>query len=309
MPINIPSGLPAASVLADENVFIMTEERAISQDIRPMRIAIVNLMPTKIITETQLLRMLSNSPLQVNPVFIKTETHQPSHVSLEHLERFYVNFSQVKNQKFDGMIITGAPVENIAFEDVNYWDELKEIIEFSHRNVFSSLYICWGAQAALYHRYQVPKHSLPEKMFGVFEHRINTKADQIFRGFDDVFFAPHSRHTEIRKEDIIKVPDLKIVAESPQSGIFVVSSKDGRQIYATGHLEYDADTLHREYVRDKERGLAIKLPANYYPDDDPAQAPVVNWRAHGHLFFANWLNYYVYQEAPYELNGFNGTKK
>jgi homoserine O-succinyltransferase len=302
VPINIPEGLPAKSVLDQENVFVMTLDRAVSQDIRPLSIVIVNLMPTKIVTETQMLRLLGNSPIQVNPVFVTTETHQPTHVSLEHLERFYVNFSQIKNQKFDGMIITGAPVENIPFEEVAYWEELQEIIDFSHNNVFAAMYICWGAQAALYHRYRVPKHALPAKMFGVFEHRIADRTDKIFRGFDDVFFAPHSRHTEIRREDIIKVPDLKIVAESPQSGIFVVTSQDGRQMYATGHLEYDADTLHQEYMRDIGRGLPIQVPHNYYPNDDPTQPPLVKWRAHGHLFFSNWLNYYVYQEAPFEIN-------
>jgi homoserine O-succinyltransferase len=302
LPINIPKDLPAKSVLDQENVFVMTMDRAVSQDIRPLSIAIVNLMPTKIVTETQLLRMLSNSPLQVNPVFVTTESYQPSHVPLEHLERFYVNFSQIKDQKFDGMIITGAPVENIAFEDVNYWDELKEIIDFSHRNVFASMYICWGAQAALYHRYGVPKHALPKKMFGVFEHQITNRTDKIFRGFDDVFFAPHSRHTEIKEEDILQVKDLKIVAESPQSGIFVVASQDGRQIYVTGHLEYDANTLHLEYMRDISRGLPITVPRNYYPHNDPEQKPLVTWRAHGHLFFSNWLNYCVYQETPFEID-------
>ncbi|MDR1396308.1 MAG: homoserine O-succinyltransferase [Desulfarculales bacterium] len=308
MPINIPKDMPAKSVLDQENVFVMTMDKAVSQDIRPLSIAIVNLMPTKIVTETQLLRMLSNSPLQVNPVFVTTESYQPSHVPMEHLERFYVNFSQIKDRKFDGMIITGAPVENIAFEDVDYWDELKEIIDFSHRNVFASMYICWGAQAALYHRYGVPKHALPRKMFGIFEHRINNRNDKIFRGFDDVFFAPHSRHTEIKKEDILRTDDLKIVAESPQSGIFVVASQDGRQIYVTGHLEYDADTLHLEYMRDMSRGLPITVPRNYYPHNNPKIKPLVTWRAHGHLFFSNWLNYCVYQETPFEISQISDKK-
>lgn len=301
MPINIPKDLPAQSILSKENIFVMTEDRAVSQDIRPLRIAIVNLMPTKITTETQLLRLLGNSPLQVDIVFIKTASHQPSNVSPEHLERFYVDFDQVRDEKFDGMIITGAPVENIAFEDVNYWEELKQIIDFSVSNVFASLYICWGAQAALYHRYGLPKHALKQKMFGVFKHSISNKTEKLFRGFDDEFYAPHSRHTEIRHEDVVKIKDLKILSESPQSGIFVVGSSDCRQIYATGHLEYDATTLQDEYLRDVSRGLPITVPSNYYPNDDPGQPPMVKWRAHGHLFFSNWLNYYVYQVAPYEL--------
>ncbi len=302
MPINIPKDLPAQAILAKENIFVMTEDRAMSQDIRPLRIAIVNLMPTKVTTETQLLRLLGNSPLQVNIVFIKTASYQPSHVSQDHLERFYVEFDKIREQKFDGMIITGAPVENIAFEDVTYWDELKEIIDFSVNNVFSSLYICWGAQAALYHRYGLPKYALPQKMFGVFKHSISNKTEKLFRGFDDEFYVPHSRHTEIRHDDVLKVKDLEILSESPQSGIFVVGSKDSRQIYATGHLEYDATTLQDEYLRDIGRGLPISPPDNYYPNDDPQKPPLVRWRAHGHLFFSNWLNYYVYQEVPFELS-------
>ena len=302
MPINIPKDLPAQAVLTKENIFVMTEDRALSQDIRPLRIAILNLMPTKITTETQLLRLLGNSPLQVDIVFVTTASHQPSHVPQEHLERFYVEFSKVRHEKFDGMIITGAPVENIAFEAVNYWAELKEILDFSVTNVFSSLYICWGAQAALYHRYGVPKHALPQKMFVVFKHSISNKTEKLFRGFDDEFYVPHSRHTEIRHDDISKVDDLQILSESPQSGIFVVGSRNGRQIYATGHLEYDATTLQDEYLRDRSRGLSINVPIDYYPEDDPQRAPMVRWRAHGHLFFSNWLNYYVYQKTPYVLN-------
>lgn len=302
MPINIPKDLPAQAILTKENIFVMSEDKALSQDIRPLRIAIVNLMPTKITTETQLLRMLGNSPLQVNIVFIKTASYQPSHVSQEHLERFYVDFDSIRDQKFDGMIITGAPVENIEFEEVAYWDELKQIMDFSVNNVFATLYICWGAQAALYHQYGLPKHALKEKMFGVFKHSISNKTEKLFRGFDDEFYAPHSRHTEIRHEDVEKVKELRILSESPQSGIFVVGTKDCRQIYATGHLEYDATTLQDEYLRDISRGLAIDVPQNYYPNDDPSQPPLVKWRAHGHLFFSNWLNYYVYQEVPYELN-------
>jgi homoserine O-succinyltransferase len=302
MPINIPRDLPAQTILSQENIFVMSEDKAVSQDIRPLRIAIVNLMPTKITTETQLLRLLGNSPLQVDITFITTSSYQPSHVPPGHLDRFYVEFSQIRSQKFDGMIITGAPVENIAFEEVEYWRELQEIVDFSVKNVFSTLYICWGAQAALYHRYQVPKHSLPSKMFGIFKHRISNRTEKLFRGFDDEFYAPHSRHTEIRHDDIAAIADLEILSESAQSGLFVLASRDRRQIYSTGHLEYDAGTLGDEYHRDIGRGLDIAVPCNYYPGDDPTQPPLVKWRAHGHLFFSNWLNYYVYQETPYEIS-------
>jgi len=303
MPINIPKDLPAQAVLAKENIFVMTEDRALSQDIRPLRIAIVNLMPTKIATETQLLRLLGNSPLQVDIVFVTTSSYQPRNVPQEHLERFYVAFDKVRHEKFDGMIVTGAPVENLPFEAVDYWEELKEILDFSVSNAFSSLYICWGAQAALFHHYGVPKYPLPQKMFGVFKHSISNKTEKLFRGFDDTFYVPHSRHTEIRHEDVSKVSTLEILSESPQSGIFVVGSKNGRQIYATGHLEYDATTLQDEYLRDLSRGLPVRVPVDYYPEDNPQKAPRVHWRAHAHLFFSNWLNYYVYQETPYVLNG------
>ncbi|MCL2178711.1 MAG: homoserine O-succinyltransferase [Proteobacteria bacterium] len=303
MPINIPKDLPAQATLSEENIFVMTEDRALSQDIRPLRIAIVNLMPTKITTETQLLRLLGNSPLQVNIVFVTTASYQPKHVPQEHLERFYVEFDKVRHEKFDGMIVTGAPVENLPFEAVDYWEELKEILDFSLHNAFSSLYICWGAQAALYRHYGVPKHPLPQKMFGVFQHTTHNKTEKLFRGFDDTFHVPHSRHTETRHEDVSKVAGLSILSESPQSGIFVVSSQNGRQIYATGHLEYDATTLQDEYLRDLSRGMPSQVPLHYYPEDDPQKAPLVKWRAHAHLFFSNWLNYYVYQETPYVLNG------
>jgi homoserine O-succinyltransferase len=239
----------------------------------------------------------------VNIVFVTTASYRPRHVPQEHLERFYVEFDKVRHEKFDGMIVTGAPVENLAFEAVDYWEELKEILDFSVTNAFSSLYICWGAQAALYHRYGVPKHPLTQKMFGVFKHSISNKTEKLFRGFDDEFYVPHSRYTEIRHEDVSKVEDLKILSESPQSGIFVLNSQNGRQIYATGHLEYDATTLQDEYLRDLSRGLDTPLPLHYYPEDNPKKAPLVKWRAHAHLFFSNWLNYYVYQETPFVLNG------
>jgi len=302
MPINIPQDLPARSILEDENIFVMTEERAYHQDIRPLRIAILNIMPTKVATETQLLRLLGNTPLQVDITFIYPESHDSKHTSSEHLERFYRTFNDIKDQRFDGMIITGAPVEQLPFTDVDYWDELTAIMEYTHTHVFSTLYICWGAQAGLYHHYGIPKYPLQGKMFGVFPHRIADRRCKLFRGFDDVFLAPQSRHTEVRHEDILKRPELTLLSESEEAGVFIVMAKGGRQIFVTGHLEYDPLTLKAEYDRDVTKGLRIAVPRYYFPDDDPAKEPVARWRAHAHLFFSNWLNYYVYQETPYVLS-------
>ena len=308
MPIKIPASLPARAALEQENIFVMTEDRALEQDIRPIRIAIVNLMPTKIATETQLLRLLSNTPLQIDITLLKAEHHVSRNTPPEHLERFYTTFSKVKNQKFDGMIITGAPVELLPFEEVDYWNELQEIIDYSATNAFSTLFICWGAQAALYHRYGIPKYTLPEKLFGVFPHRLTANNKKLFRGFDDCFHLPHSRHTEIRVEDINKVNDLEILAYSDEAGTCVVRAKRERAIYVTGHFEYDADTLAKEYYRDVERKLPIQVPRHYFPNNDPALPPVMNWRAHAHLFFSNWLNFHVYQETPFELADITGNR-
>lgn len=302
MPIKIPQDLPARTTLEEENIFVMTEERAYHQDIRPLRIAILNIMPTKIATETQLLRLLGNTPLQVDIVLIHPETHDSKNTASEHLERFYRTFNDIRDQRFDGMIITGAPVEQIPFTAVDYWDELTDIMDYTRTHVFSTLYICWGAQAGLYYHYGIPKYPLQKKMFGVFPHRITDKRCKLFRGFDDVFFAPQSRHTEIRREDILKRPELTLLSESEEAGVFIVMAKEGRQIFVTGHLEYDPNTLKAEYERDVAKGLPIEVPKYYFPDDDPTREPVVRWRAHAHLFFSNWLNYYVYQETPYVLD-------
>ncbi|MDL2306722.1 homoserine O-succinyltransferase [Desulfovibrio sp. OttesenSCG-928-C06] len=309
MPINIPADLPARSALENENIFVMTDARAQLQDIRPLRIAIVNLMPTKIATEIQLLRLLGNSPLQVDITLLRAESHVSKNTSSDHLDRFYTTFSQVKDKKFDGMLVTGAPIEQIPFEEVNYWSELQEIMDYSAENVFSTLYICWGAQAGLYHRYGIPKYQLSEKISGVFRHRIVKPAQKLFRGFDDVFNVPHSRHTEIRKSDIMAVPELEILAESDESGVCVVAAPKTGEIFITGHLEYDPDTLGNEYHRDLGKGLNPRLPANYYPDDDPSQTPVVTWRSHAHLFFSNWLNYHVYQDTPFDMSKIKAAVK
>ena len=302
MPINIPRDLPAKTTLENENIIVMTEDRAYQQDIRPLEIAIVNLMPTKIATESQLLRLLSNSPLQVNITLVRAEEHESKNTSREHLDRFYTTFSRIKNKRYDGMIITGAPVEQLEFEQVDYWSELCAIMDFSLTNVFSTIYICWGAQAGLWHHHGVPKYNLPAKMFGVFPHTSPSPGDTLLRGFDDVVYLPHSRHTEIRREDIDKVSDLQILLESKQAGVCTVVAEDWRQVFVTGHWEYDADTLAKEYFRDVEKGLPIEIPANYFPGNDPKQPPQVRWRAHAHLFFSNWLNHYVYQETVYDLN-------
>jgi homoserine O-succinyltransferase len=299
MPIKIPDNLPAAKVLNNENIFVMFEDRAYHQDIRPLSIAILNLMPTKIVTETQILRLLGNSPLQVDTVFLHPKNHNSKNTSGEHLTNFYRHFEDIKNQKFDGMIITGAPVEHLEFEEVDYWDELEEIMDWAVHNVFSTFYLCWGAQAGLYHHYGIPKYPLKEKMFGVFPHFVSRKNVKLLRGFDDIFYAPHSRHTEIRRSDIEKVPALQILSESEEAGVYIVASMDGRKIFVTGHSEYDALTLKSEYDRDTAKGLDIKVPRNYYPGNDPNSQPTVRWRSHAYLLFSNWLNYYVYQETPY----------
>jgi homoserine O-succinyltransferase len=300
MPIKIPDQLPAKQVLKDENIFVMDEERAIHQDIRPLKVAILNLMPTKITTETQLLRLLGNTPLQVEITLVRTSSYQSKNTPEEHLLTFYQTFDQIKDHKYDALIITGAPVEHLPFEQVDYWDELKTIIDWGLRNVFSLFYICWSAQAALYHQFGIPKY--PAKKFGIFPHKIIERGVKLLRGFDDNFYVPQSRHTEIRREDIEKVPQLDILAESNESGIYIVATRDGRQVFVTGHSEYDPLTLKIEYDRDVAAGLLIDVPVNYYPDDDPQKTPVVRWRGHAHLLFSNWINYYVYQETPYNID-------
>jgi homoserine O-succinyltransferase len=302
MPVKIPSTLPARATLESENVFVMGEERAQKQDIRPLKVAILNLMPTKIATETQLLRLLSNSALQVEVTLVHTATHESKNTDAEHLINHYVTFEEIQPEKYDGFIITGAPVEQLPFEQVDYWDELTRIIDWAETNVESTLYICWGAQAGLYRRYGIPKYDLPHKMFGVYEHRVLVPNENLLRGFDDIFLAPHSRHTEIRRGDIDPVGDLHILAESDQAGVYLLGTKDGRHIFVTGHSEYDPLTLKSEYDRDVNKGLAIHVPQNYYPNNDPSTHPQVRWRGHANLLFANWLNYYVYQVTPYDLN-------
>ena len=301
MPIKIPDKLPAVQTLQEENIFVMTEDRAISQDIRPLHILLLNLMPKKIETETQLSRLLGNSPLQVELELIRTSTHQSTNTSEEHMLAFYKTFADVKHRRFDGMIITGAPVEQMPFEEVDYWEELCEIMEWSRSHVHSVMHICWGAQAGLYHHYGIKKYPLDQKMFGVFPHTVETQDNTLMRGFDDIFYAPHSRHTTVDREDIEDVDALTIVASSEEAGVYAVESAKHRQIYITGHSEYDADTLEREYLRDKNAGLPIEVPKNYYPNDDDTQPPRVTWRGHANLLFSNWLNYYVYQTTPYEI--------
>ena len=301
MPIKIPNNLPAVKTLESENIFVMTETRAISQDIRPLRILVLNLMPKKIETETQFARLLGNSPLQVEMELIHTSSHQSKNVAEEHLLAFYKTFGDIKDQNFDGFIITGAPVEHMPFEEVEYWQELCEIMEWSKTHVHSTLHICWGAQAGLYYHYGIGKHLMPEKMFGVFPHRVDHKQSILFRGFDDTFMVPQSRHTTVLREDIEKVPQLKILASSDRTGVYAVSTKNGRQIFITGHSEYDADTLKNEYLRDLSHGKPIKIPENYFPDDDETKPPMVSWRAHANLLFSNWLNYFVYQNTPYDI--------
>jgi homoserine O-succinyltransferase/O-acetyltransferase len=302
MPIKIPNQLPAKEILQNENIFIMDENRAVHQDIRPLRIIILNLMPTKITTETQLLRLIGNSPLQTELTLLRTTSHQSKNTPEEHLLNFYETFDEIDDRKFDGLIITGAPVEQLPFEEVDYWQELTTIMDWATNHVFASLFICWGAQAALYHHYNIPKYPLPAKQFGVFQHKVLKQNVKILRGFDEVFYAPHSRHTEIRREDIDKVSALDVLAESDEAGVYIVARKDGRQVFVTGHSEYDPFTLKSEYDRDVALDLPISIPKNYYPNDDPTQQPVVRWRSHANLLFTNWINYCVYQETPYDLN-------
>ena len=302
MPIKIPNSLPATGVLESENIFVITESRAVSQDIRPLHILILNLMPTKIATETQLARVLGNTPLQVELELLQVRSHEAKNVSQDHMLAFYKTFDQVRHRKFDGLVITGAPVEQLPFEEVDYWEELCEIMEWSKRNVHSTFHICWGAQAGLYYHYGVKKVPLEKKMFGVFPHVVERKSSILFRGFDDVFMVPHSRHTTILREDVEKVPQLKILATSKQAGIYAMATDQGRQVFITGHSEYDATTLEKEYRRDRDAGLPIEVPRNYYPNDDDTQPPLMSWRAHANLLYSNWLNYFVYQNTPYDLN-------
>ena len=302
MPIKIDSNLPAHKLLENENVFVMTEERAVSQDIRPLKILILNLMPTKIETETQLLRLLSNSPIQVEAELLQTATHEVKNVSKEHMFKFYKTFDEVKDERFDGMVVTGAPVENMEFEQVDYWDELCRIFEWSKTNVYSSFFICWGAQAALYYKYGLRKYRLDRKMFGVFEHVSLDNFHPLMRGLDDKFWVPHSRHTEVRRGDIALIKDLQILSYSEKAGVHLLSDMECRNFFSTGHSEYDRDTLAKEYFRDAEKGLDIDLPENYFPDNDPAKTPEVKWRGAANIIFSNWLNYFVYQRTPYDLS-------
>lgn len=301
MPIQIPNDLPAAGVLQQENIFVMKQTRAETQHIRPLEIVLLNLMPTKIVTETQLSRLLGNTPLQVHLELMMISSHKSKNTSQEHLLTFYKTFDELKERKFDGMIITGAPVEHMPFEEVDYWPELCQIMEWSKDHVHSTFHICWAAQAGLYYHYGVNKHQLSEKLFGVYRHTADYRRAILLRGFDDEFWIPHSRHTTILREDIEKIPEMKILASSEEAGVYAMMNKEGRQIFVTGHSEYDADTLEREYLRDKNQGLPIHMPVNYYPNNDDTQPPVVRWRGHAHLLFSNWLNYFVYQTTPYDI--------
>ena len=301
MPIKIPTGLPAGDILQSENIFVMDETRAMAQDIRPLKLAILNLMPTKITTETQIIRLLSNTPLQIELTLLKTATHASTNTSAEHMEAFYRTFDDIRDEKFDGLIITGAPVENLDFTEVDYWDELCEILAWSKTNVFSTLHICWAAQAGLWYHYGIPKHELKEKMFGVFSHVPLQPAHPLLRGFDEVFQAPHSRHTEVRREEILQCPKVEILSESVEAGVYIVASKKRRLFFVTGHSEYDAGTLAAEYFRDKNKGLPIAIPRHYFPADDPTLPPRNTWKSHAHLLFSNWLNYFVYQATPFDL--------
>ena len=310
MPIRIADNLPARHVLESEGIFVMEENRALSQDIRPLHIVILNLMPDKETTETQILRAMSNTPIQIDIDLLRISTHESKHTSAEHLFKFYETFDDIKDRYYDGMIITGAPVEQMPYEEVDYWDELCQIMEWSKTHVYSTMHICWGAMAGLYYHYGIPKYDLPEKCFGVFEHSMTwSKPVKLFRGFNDVFFVPHSRHTELRRDDIAKIYDLRILSESPESGVYAVSDRKGRQFFITGHSEYDRYTLDSEYKRDVKLGRPIKLPTNYYKDNDPEKEPVMLWRASATLLFTNWLNYYVYQETPFDLSLLNAEKK
>lgn len=302
MPIKIPEKLPARQILNSENIFVMGENRAVHQDIRPLQIAILNLMPTKIVTETQLLRLLGNTALQVEISLVRPTFHKSRNTPEEHLLAFYQPFEKIRNNHYDALIITGAPVEQLPFEEVDYWHELKDILDWSHENVYASLYICWASQAALYHFYGIEKFPLPYKLFGVFPHYAVEKNTQLLRGFDDIFYAPHSRYTEIHRADVQQVDKLKILADSDEAGVYIISSLDGRQVFITGHSEYDPLTLKSEYDRDIAAKIPISIPRNYYPDDDPTRLPIVKWRSHSNLLFSNWINYYVYQETPFDLS-------
>lgn len=301
MPVNIPVTLPAVDLLRNENIFVMDSDRASHQEIRPLKIVILNLMPIKITTETDLIRLLSNSPLQIELDLLQLESHTSRNTPIEHMMNFYKKFDEISKSNYDGMIITGAPVEQLEFEEVDYWPEMVKIMNWAQKHVTSTLFICWASQAGMYHYYGIPKYPLNEKMFGVFEHHTHNPMNPIFRGFDDVFFVPHSRHTEVRAEDIRKVPELTILSESPESGVYMVMARNGREFFITGHSEYSPNTLHEEYMRDLTKGLDIKLPRNYYLNDDPEQGVVVRWRSHANLMITNWLNYFVYQETPYDL--------
>ena len=301
MPIKIPNQLPATPILESENIFVMTEYRAVHQDIRPLRLLLLNLMPTKIVTETQLLRKLSNSPLQVEIEFLQTISHESKNVDPQHLESFYTSFDKVKDSHYDGMIITGAPVENLEFEDVDYWSELCDIMEWTSHNVYSTLHICWGAQAAMYYHYGIKKYPLGAKLSGIYKHNVLNPQSPLFRGFDDEFYIPHSRYTDVKADDIACVPELELLSVSDEAGVFAVKSTDNRRVFITGHPEYDVDTLALEYSRDVKKGLPIDIPKNYFPNDDPTAMPLVYWRAHAQLLYSNWLNYYVYQSTPYDL--------
>lgn len=302
MPLNLPDKLPAIELLKQENIFVIDHSRATRQDIRPLRIVILNLMPLKITTETDLVRLLSNTPLQIEISFMKLRSHTPKNTPVEHMKAFYKDFELMREERFDGMIITGAPVEQMPFEEVSYWPEVSAIFDWARTHVTSTLYICWAAQAGLYRFYGIPKHDLPQKMFGIFEHRVNRPLLPIFRGFDDVFYVPHSRHTEVRRADIGRCPELDIISESDESGVYMVMARGGREFFITGHSEYSPYTLDGEYKRDLAKGLPIEMPRNYYRDNDPSRPPLVRWRAHANLLFSNWLNYYVYQETPYDIN-------
>ena len=301
MPIQIPNDLPAAGILKNENIFVMKQTRAETQHIRPLEIVLLNLMPTKIVTETQLSRVLGNTPLQVHLELMMISTHKSKNTPQEHLLTFYKTFDELKDRKFDGMVITGAPVELMDFEQVNYWEELCQIMEWSKTHVHSTFHICWGAQAGLYYHYGIQKQILPEKLFGVFSHIADYKRSILLRGFDDEFWAPHSRYTTINREEVEKIPGLRVIASSEDAGVYIVMNREGRQIFVTGHSEYDPETLQNEYLRDKNQGLPIKVPANYYPDDDDTRSPIVRWRGHGNLLYSNWLNYFVYQTTPYDI--------
>lgn len=311
MPIRIPNDLPAAHVMQEENIFIMKHTRAITQEIRPLEIVVLNLMPTKIVTETQLTRLLGNTPLQVNLELMHTSTHRSKNVPEEHLLTFYKSFEEIKDRKFDGMVITGAPVEQMDFEDVDYWDELCQIMEWSKTHVHSTLHICWGAQAGLFYHYGIRKYPLERKLFGVYPHHADYKRSILLRGFDDTFYVPHSRHTTVRREDIEAVPGLKILASSEEAGVYAIMNKNGHHIFITGHSEYDPRTLETEYLRDKKLGKPISVPEHYYPDDDDTKEPIVRWRGHANLLFSNWLNYFVYQTTPYDIEtvGFASTEE